>query len=78
MLSGRLELRRGITVVIGCFVLFGAASIATMLTSLASGDKRPDRVTAQPPVPIPSEVRSATRPVTIYDPYAGASVPAAR
>jgi type IV secretory pathway VirB2 component (pilin) len=78
MLSGRLELRRGITVVIGCFILFGASGIAGALTGFAGGDKQPDLVATQAPSQLQSQARSATPPVTAYDPYAGASVPAAR
>src|SRR3546814_8122909 len=36
MLSGRLDLRRGITVIFGCFLLFGASGIAAALTGLRS------------------------------------------
>lgn len=37
MLTGRIEWRRGLTVVIGCFVIFGAAAIVAGIRSLASG-----------------------------------------
>lgn len=79
MLSGRLELRRGITVVVGCFMLFGASSIGAAITGLRSievtqrahdGPNR-SRLIAVPPARIPSSEIS-------YDPYAGASVPIRR
>jgi hypothetical protein len=78
MLSGRLELRRGITVVIGCFILFGSASIAAALSGLAGADTRSNLAATQQPSPLSIQVRSATLPSTVYDPYAGASVPTAR
>lgn len=78
MLSGRLELRRGITVVLGCFILFGSAGIAAALTGLPGADTRPSLAAAQDPGPLSSAARPATPPSSVYDPYAGASVPSAR
>jgi type IV secretory pathway VirB2 component (pilin) len=37
MLTGRIEWRRGVVVVIGCFVIFGAAAIVAGIRSLAEG-----------------------------------------
>ena len=37
MLTGRIDWRRGLTVVIGCFILFGAVSIVAGIRTLASG-----------------------------------------
>ena len=37
MLTGRMDWRRGLTVVIGCFIVFGAVSIVAGIRSLASG-----------------------------------------
>jgi type IV secretory pathway VirB2 component (pilin) len=37
MLTGRIEWRRGLTVVIGCFIIFGAAAIVAGIRSLAGG-----------------------------------------
>jgi type IV secretory pathway VirB2 component (pilin) len=37
MLMGRLEWRRGVTVVIGCFVIFGAVVIVSGIRGLAGG-----------------------------------------
>ena|SRR5437868_11708170 len=37
MLTGRIDWRRGLTVVIGCFILFGAVSIVAGIRSLATG-----------------------------------------
>ncbi len=72
MLMGRLEIRRGLTVVAGCFVLFGASAIAagirgTMGSDVATAYVQPE-VAPLPQVPPPSPRNP--------DPYAGASVPA--
>lgn len=75
MLSGRLDLRRGATVVVGCFILFGASSIAAGIQSVATGDFAPAVAAVQvepwvsppPPPPVP--------PTAPADPYAGAAVP---
>lgn len=75
MLSGRVDLRRGASVVLGCFILFGASSIAAGIRSVAAGESVPaepvyqvEPWTAPPPPP------QAPPPVPA-DPYAGAAVP---
>jgi len=37
MLTGRIDWRRGLTVVVGCFVIFGAVAIVAGIRSLAQG-----------------------------------------
>ena len=37
MLTGRVDWRRGLTVVIGCFIIFGAVAIVAGIRSLAGG-----------------------------------------
>jgi type IV secretory pathway VirB2 component (pilin) len=37
MLTGRIDWKRGITVVVGAFILFGAAAIVAGLRTVASG-----------------------------------------
>jgi type IV secretory pathway VirB2 component (pilin) len=37
MLTGRIEWRRGLTVIVGCFIIFGAAAIVAGIRSVASG-----------------------------------------
>lgn len=72
MLAGRIEWRRGVTVVVGCFVLFGAMSIVAGIRGLAADNVEPPAIpayVAPPPVVRPSPV-----PTVMYDPYAGASV----
>lgn len=72
LLEGRLTLRRGATVVLGCFILFGAQMIARELMGLAGRDggqiASPD---LPPAAPFQSQPPLPSQP----DPYAGASVP---
>ena len=80
MLSGRVDLRRGAGVVLGCFILFGASSIAAGIRSVAAGDSVPVQGDFQvepwtipaPPVTGPPAQPPPTAPA---DPYAGAAVP---
>ena len=73
MLGGRLSVRRGWLLVLGCFILFSAPSLAAALSGLArqingSGGPLPPSTIAVPPPLIPNAPPA-------YDPYAGASVP---
>jgi type IV secretory pathway VirB2 component (pilin) len=74
MLQGRLPLRRGVTIVLGCFIIFGASSIGRGLLMLNSGlsgiaPGGPAAVVQAPPaITVPPQPE-------VYDPYAGASVP---
>ena len=77
MLTGRVNIRHGATVVLGCFILFGASTIVNGLRYAASGvggDTAPPVVVVAPPSPPPPHVQSSGVPAP-YDPYAGASVP---
>lgn len=74
MLSGRLDLRRAVTVVAGCFLLFGAGRIAAGLTGLAGAAPLPMAVPDITPLP----QGPPSPPPVVYDPYAGASVPTVR
>jgi hypothetical protein len=69
MLTGRVPVRRGLQVVLGCFILLGAPTIAATFTS-ALRDPSP------PPQLPPSELASprGDLPPAVYDPYAGASL----
>jgi hypothetical protein len=77
MLTGRVDVRRGVGVIVGCFVLFGATSIVKGVQSgiPGTGDETPAYV-APPPVPIRAPVTPspAPKPTSGYDPYAGASM----
>jgi type IV secretory pathway VirB2 component (pilin) len=71
MLSGRVNLRHGLTVIAGAFILFGASAIvAGLQTSLAGAGLAAaplPRAPESPPLP--------PAPPGNRDPYAGASVP---
>lgn len=77
MLTGRVPVRRGITVLLGCFVLFGAPVIAAGIQQAVGNggiDAPPPELTvATPPPPAPSPPPKT--PPSNYDPYAGAAVP---
>lgn len=71
MLAGRLPIREGGRIVVGCFVLLGASVIATGMLELAASPFTPQQSVLQP------SVRSTLRPElprASYNPYAQASV----
>lgn len=73
LMTGRLAIRDGMRVALGCFVLLGAPLIAAGLrgaadeaaASVASAPNEPIVTSAAPPDPLPP---------SNYDPYAGASL----
>ena len=69
MLLGRLEIRRGLTVVLGCFILFGATSIVGGIQSVVSMGSPAEFVAVPPQMPVPPPPRPRS-----LDPYAGASL----
>lgn len=70
MLSGRMPIRRGAEVILGCFLLLGATTIALGLRGVGDG-----LMESREPVPLVIE-RAAPPPLppANYDPYAGASL----
>lgn len=75
MLMGRIDVRRGATVLIGCFLLFGGPTIAAGLYAALTG------IVAHSTLPAPSVTSRAPRvqkSADPYDPYAGAAVPQQR
>lgn len=78
MLSGRLELRRGIAVVIGSFILFGASGVAAALLGLNGSETQRRPSIADDFRSSPDLLQAPEPQVSAYDPYAGASVPEAR
>ena len=74
MLTGRVNLRHGLTVIAGGFILFGASTIAGGLRSLAVPDLEAAQHAPQPPVSAPPPALPPPPPAN-HDPYAGASVP---
>jgi type IV secretion system protein VirB2 len=80
MMSGRLPRRRGLQLLLGCFIIFGASLIASgIINTLQAGATDGSEVAAQspPPPPAPIAVQRAG-PVSPYDPYAGAALPPRR
>ena len=71
MLAGRVDLRRGATVILGCFTLFAAPSIANGFVQWANGgDTTPPQTALAAPLP-PTPAPPPQQP---NDPYAGASL----
>jgi len=69
MLQGRLAVREGGRIIIGCFILFGAPLIAQgIMATIRGEDRTGSQPVAPPPVAIPTSPPQ-------FDPYAGASVP---
>lgn len=77
MLSGRVDLRRGGAVIVGCFILLGAPAIATGIQSVAQGGYEPAApVYSVRPSPLPPAPPPTPPPETpAADPFAGAAVP---
>jgi type IV secretory pathway VirB2 component (pilin) len=70
MMTGRFAVRDGLRVVIGCFVLLGASTIAAGLRGAAN-----EAYSAQPGVVIVQSLpEPPPLPQSTYDPYAGASL----
>jgi type IV secretory pathway VirB2 component (pilin) len=76
MLAGRVNIRHGLTVVMGCFIVFGASAIVAGIQSSLAGRGQAARVvTAETPPPMVAAPPPPPPPAN-NDPYAGASVPA--
>ncbi len=75
MLTGRTDIRRGATVILGCFLLFGAPVIAAGLYAMLSGTAGGSVPETASPTPKSLSVPPSTNP---FDPYAGAAVPPQR
>jgi type IV secretory pathway VirB2 component (pilin) len=72
MLTGRLPLREGGRVVVGCFVLLGAPVIANGF--VGGGRGVTETASLPPPVIGPIASPRSELPPTNFDPYAGASL----
>jgi type IV secretion system protein VirB2 len=70
-LTGRMHLRHGATVILGCFILFGASSIVAGIRSAVGGGS----AESSDAIPETAAVVIPPRPPRNPDPYAGASVP---
>jgi len=71
MLTGRINIRYGATVILGSFILFGASSIVAGIQAI--GDGSAATYAYRPPPPPPP---APTPPPANPDPYAGAALPA--
>ena len=80
LLTARIDVRRGAQVMIGCFILFGASSIAAGIVGLTEGNPTSAAVPAPPPPPqiAPPPASTAPRTPPALDPYAGAALPTHR
>ena len=78
-LTGRLNWRHGARVVLGCFILFGASSIAAGIQALAFGGADTVPPPAMPPDPPSFPIVAAppprATPAASADPFAGAALP---
>ena len=78
LLSGRIDVRRGAQVIFGCFILFGASSIAAGIMQIAyGGNAAPSLRSLAAPAPVYVPPAATTTPVKVvpYDHYAGAALP---
>ena len=71
MLGGRLPVRQGARVILGCFVLLGAPVIASGLMASTSGNDEVLKTLG--PAELDPRAREDLPPAT-FDPYAGASL----
>lgn len=73
MLMGRINIRRALSVVVGCFLIFGARGIAEGLRSF--GVNAPPPIAAGPaPLVYPNVSNAHENNSNAFDPYAGATV----
>ncbi|WP_422345875.1 TrbC/VirB2 family protein [Parasphingorhabdus sp.] len=75
MLMGRINIRRALSVLLGCFLLFGARGIAEGLRSVGGNEVATPPLAAGPPPPIyPNLPKAHGGNSNAFDPYAGAAV----
>ena len=80
MLQGRVKWRKGASVILGCFILFGASAIGRGIRLLASDGPRvayepvvaPHYIITAAPQPLPRATQGSSGPAD-NDPYAGAA-----
>jgi hypothetical protein len=77
LLQGRVDMRRSVSAICGCFILFGAPVIARSFVQLQADGAAEPSVEA----PIPQHIAGSpalprnSDPDNTYDPYAGAAIP---
>jgi type IV secretory pathway VirB2 component (pilin) len=74
MLSGRVDIRRGLSVLFGCFLIFGARGIADGLRSSAISESQQSISAVSPPPNYPMPPPTSANNANAFDPYAGAEV----
>lgn len=77
MLTGRVNVRRGLTVILGCFILFGAGAIAQGLrggVALVASDVPAPPLPAQEPQALEPLLAAPAPAQSPSDPYAGAAL----
>lgn len=74
MLMGRINMRRAISVLMGCFLLFGAKGIAEGLRSFGAIGEAPPMTNGPAPLVYPSVSKTHENNINAFDPYAGATV----
>lgn len=76
LLSGRIDMRRAAQAIFGCFILFGASSIATgIMDGVNRTDATAEIAPSPPPAVYPTAPVRPAQPASPYDPYAGAAMP---
>ena len=75
MLTGRIDVSRAAQVVFGCFIIFGASTIAQGIIGAVSGSGTGPEVARAPPPPVSQPPAYPKANATPYDPYAGAALP---
>ena len=75
MMAGRLDVRRAAQIILGCFIMFGASTVAHGMGGAISEQKYQFRscCASTTVVSIASSPGGKAQP---YDPYAGAGLPA--
>jgi type IV secretory pathway VirB2 component (pilin) len=71
MLSGRANIRRGMSVVFGCFLMFGARDVALALRTVTSADTVASSGSV-PSAPVYISAPPVANSANAYDPYASA------
>jgi hypothetical protein len=77
LMTGRINVRRASQVVFGCFILFGASTIASGIMNAVSGTVEMPEAAASPSQPpaYPTVAPAQSVKAIPYDPYAGAAMP---
>ena len=76
LLQGRVDVRRGLSITLGCFIIFGATSIANgILAGTRQGNAAPSILPVAAPVYPPAQNVPPAQNQPNQDPYAGVAVP---